>query len=59
MALQQSLEAARSGFVANVNTINASIQEAQLNLSQEISTEFINFATKLKEELNRERENFV
>lgn len=59
MALQQSLEAARSGFVANVNTINSSIQEAQLNLSQEISTEFINFATKLKEELNRERENFV
>ena len=59
MALQQSLDQARTGFVSNVNTINTSITEAQLNLSQEISAEFSNFAQKLKEDLNRERENFV
>ena len=59
MALQQSLEQARSSFVSTVRGINESIQEAQQTLMQDMSGEFINFAVKLKEELNREREQFV
>ena len=59
MALQQSLDSARASFFQNVRGINDQIADAQQTLMQDISGEFINFAVKLKEELNREREQFV
>ena len=42
-----------------MRSINDQIADAQQTLMQDISGEFVNFAIKLKEELNREREQFV
>ena len=59
MALEQSLDSARSSFFQNVRVINDQIADAQSTLMEELTGEFIDFAAKLKEELNREREQFV
>ena len=53
------MDSARASFFQNVRGINDQIADAQQTLMQDISGEFINFAVKLKEELNREREQFV
>jgi len=59
MAMEQSLDKAMAGFINNVKGINEQISEAQLVLAAEVSSAFQDYAVKLKEELNKEREQFA
>ena len=59
MALQQTLEAARSQFFAEIKKINDEMVQLQADCFVNIQSEFAQFATKLKEDLNKERENFT
>ena len=58
MALQQTLEGARSQFFTEVKKINDDMGALQTDAFQNISNEFQQFGIKLKEELNKERESF-
>ena len=59
MALQQALEQARSGFISTVKAINDEMALLQTDAFQHISNEMQQqFSQKLKEELNKEREQF-
>ena len=59
MALQQALDSARSAFVSTVKAINDEMQQLQGDCISSISQEFQTFGTKLKEELNKEKEMFT
>ena len=58
MALYQALDSSRSQFFSNVTSFNNDIINQQTELGTQISNEVGQFSQKLREELNRERENF-
>jgi len=58
MALYQALDSSRAQFFNNVQHFNNEIHTQQQELNGTISAEVAQFAIKLREELNRERENF-
>ena len=58
MALTSTLEGARNQFTAEINKINIDMTTSQTEVFAQISSEFQAFSIKLKEELNKEREQF-
>jgi hypothetical protein len=58
MAIQQALESARNGFINTVKAINDDMVAFQTDLFAQISNELQVFGQKLKEDLNKEREQF-
>ena len=58
MALQQALELARGSFFNSIKSINEDMNSNQQECFTNISEEFAQFSVKLKEELNKERDNF-
>ena len=56
MSLNQALDSARSAFVSTVKTINEEMHGLQSDCLSSITQEFQVFGTKLKEELNKEKE---
>ena len=60
MALQQTLESARTQYFNEIKLINEEMQALSTEcFTNGISSEFIQFSTKLKEELNKERVNML
>ena len=59
LALQQAIETARGAFVTTINNINTEMGAKQQEAFSSISNEFQTFSQKLKEELNREKDQFV
>ena len=58
MALQQTLEAARSQYFGEIKKINDEMAQLQSEAFGNISAEYQGFGIKLKEELNKEKELF-
>ena len=59
MALQQTLDSARSQFFGEIKKINEDMTTVQAEAFANISAEFQQFGTKLKEELNKEKDDFA
>ena len=60
MALQQTLESARTQYFNEIKLINEEMQALSTEcFTNGISSEFVQFSMKLKEELNKERLNFL
>lgn len=59
MALQQTLDSAKGQFFSEIKKINEEMATLQAEVFSNISSEFVAFGIKLKEELNKEKENFI
>lgn len=59
MALQQTLDSAKGQFFTEIKKLNEEMASQQAEVFGNISSEFVAFGIKLKEELNKEKENFI